>query len=154
MTTGTDVFVPTAEDEALFFARLPIQFTASLDEIHSLPNAAAAFVLACRASGLTDKEIYSHIGIDAGYFSNIKTGKATLQADREAAFCAQVGNRIYPEWRAHRLGCTLVVLQSEAERVAAEERARRIAAEERAAGMERELECLKSVMRGQLGGAK
>lgn len=144
MNSGEEISVPpTAEEEALIYARMPIQFTASLDEIHGLPNAASAFVLACRASGLTDKEIYSHIGIDGGYFSNIKTGKATLQADKEAAFCARVGNRIYPEWRAHQIGCGLVVLQSEAER-------RAIVAEAENAALLKENALLKDLVRGKL----
>lgn len=144
MTTEETVFVPaTEEDESLLCARMPIQFTPSTEEIHALASAAAAFVLACRASGLTDKEIYSHIGIDGGYFSNIKTGKATLQADKEAAFCTRVGNRIYPEWRAHQIGCSLVVMQSEAER-------RAIAAETENAELAKENALLRELMREKM----
>lgn len=76
----------------------------------------AAFSLACQSSGLEDKEIYGGVGIDAGYFSRIKKGEATLQADLIERFCEIVGNRIYPEWIAYRVGCTLVQIQSEAER--------------------------------------
>ena len=71
------------------------------------------------------------LGIDPGYFSNIKKGKATLQADLLKEFCTIVGNKIYPEWMAYQLGCTLVMIKSEAERRAdaAEERARKAEAE-------------------------
>jgi len=88
-------------------------------------NAAAAFTLACTASGLDDKEIYLALGIDAGYFSNIKKGKATLQADLIADFCKLVKNNVYPEWQAFQVGCTLVMIKTEAERRAevAEKRA-------------------------------
>ncbi len=90
---------------------------------------AAAFALACQSSGLEDKEIYLAIGVDAGYFSRIKAGTATLQADLVPFFCDVVGNRIYPEWQAFQVGCTLVQIQSEAER-------RADAAERRAAEAE------------------
>lgn len=88
-------------------------------------SAAAAFALACQSCGLEDKEIYAGIGIDAGYFSRIKAGTATLQADLVQRFCEIVSNRIYPEWCAFQVGCTLVQIQTEAERraLAAEKRA-------------------------------
>lgn len=79
-------------------------------------TAAAAFALACQSSGLEDKEIYGALGLDAGYFSRIKKGEATLQADLVTPFCDLVGNRIYPEWMAFQIGCTLVQIKSEAER--------------------------------------
>lgn len=60
--------------------------------------------------------IYLALGVDAGYFSNIKKGKATLQADIVANFCALVGNTVYLEWLAYQVGCQLVVIKSEAER--------------------------------------
>ena len=40
-----------------------------------------------------------------------------------------VGNLIYPEWLAFQVGCTLVMIQTEAERRAAEAEARAMAAE-------------------------
>jgi hypothetical protein len=91
-----------------------------IETIRSKKMAGAAFTLACDCSCLDDKEIYLALGIDAGYFSNIKKGKATLQADLTAAFCRVVGNRIYPEWIAYQVGCTLVQIMSESERQCAE----------------------------------
>lgn len=88
--------------------------------IRAQKTAAAAFTLACSMSGLEDKEIYLPLGIDAGYFSNIKKGKATLQGDLIGPFCELVGNTIYPEWQAYQVGCTLVMIKSEAERRAEE----------------------------------
>ena len=92
----------------------------SLEIIRNQKTAAAAFTLACSTSGLEDKEIYISLGIDAGYFSNIKKGKATLQGDLTKAFCGLVGNHIYVEWLAYQVDCTLVMIKSAAERRAEE----------------------------------
>ena len=105
-------------------------------------TAGAAFTLACSVSGLEDKEIYLALGIDAGYFSNIKKSKATLQSDLLARFCAVVGNTIYPEWMAYQIGCTLVLIQTEAER-------RAEAAEARAVEAERKLAYATEILRGR-----
>jgi hypothetical protein len=87
-----------------------------IEVVRRQKTAAAAFALACQSSGLEDKEIYSALGLDAGYFSRIKKGEATLQADLVTPFCDLVSNRIYPEWMAYQIGCTLVQIKSEAER--------------------------------------
>jgi hypothetical protein len=100
-----------------------------IEMIRRQRSAGAAFALACQSSGLEDKEIYSSLALDAGYFSRIKKGEATLQADLIVAFCEMVGNTIYPEWLAYQLGCTLVQIKSEAERQLEAERQRRIEAE-------------------------
>jgi hypothetical protein len=105
-------------------------------------NAAAAFTLACTASGLDDKEIYLALGIDAGYFSNIKKGKATLQADLIAEFCKLVKNTVYPEWQAYQVGCTLVMIKTEAERRAEE-------AEQRAAALSAENKLMRQLLAGR-----
>jgi hypothetical protein len=85
-------------------------------------SAGGAFSLACQSSGLEDKEIYGSLGMDAGYFSRIKKGEATLQGDLIRPFCTVVGNTIYAEWMAFQIGCTLVRIQSEAERLLEEAR--------------------------------
>jgi hypothetical protein len=100
-----------------------------IEVVRRQKTAAAAFSLACQSSGLEDKEIYGALGLDAGYFSRIKKGDATLQADLITPFCDLVGNRIYPEWMAFQIGCTLVQIKSEAERLLENERARREKAE-------------------------
>ena len=97
-------------------SRPPNAAEVPIDLVRRQHNAHAAFALACQASGLEDKEIYLPLSIDAGTFSRIKKGEASLQADKEAAFCQVVGNTIYPEWRAYQLGCTMVLIKSEAER--------------------------------------
>jgi hypothetical protein len=87
-----------------------------IEVVRRQKTAAAAFALACQSSGLEDKEIYGELEIDAGYFARMKKGEATLQADQMTSFCDVVNNRIYPEWIAYQLGCTLVQIKSEAER--------------------------------------
>ena len=115
----------TLEDQGeLALARTPARAEMPIEMIRAKKTAAAAFTLACDASGLEDKEIYLALGIDAGYFSNIKKGKATLQADLTKRFCDLVGNTIYPEWTAFQVGCTLTMIQTEAERRADAQKAR------------------------------
>lgn len=113
------------EQPELALAREPERAVVAIETVRAQKSSAAAFTLACSLSGLEDKEIYLALEIDAGYFSNIKKGKATLQADKIAEFCRVVGNTVYAEWMAFQLGCTLVMVKSEAERraEAAERRA-------------------------------
>lgn len=110
-------------------ARRPAQADVPIEIIRAQKTSGAAFSLACQASGLDDKEIYMSCGIDAGYFSRIKKGDATLQGDVIAKFCEVVGNTIYPEWLAYQVGCTLVMIQTEAERQITIEREARERAE-------------------------
>lgn len=113
-----------------------------IELVRAQKTAAAAFTLACSVSGLEDKEIYLALNIDAGYFSNIKKGKATLQADLVSLFCDLVGNTIYPEWQAYQVGCTLVMIKTEAERRADE-------AEKRAAAAEAENRLMRQLLQGR-----
>lgn len=114
-----------------------------IEMIRRQRGAGAAFALACQSSGLEDKEIYLALGIDAGYFSRIKAGTATLQADLIRPFCEVVANHIYPEWQAFQIGCTLVVIKTEAERRAEE-------AEERAQAAEAENRLLRQLVQGRV----
>lgn len=100
-----------------------------IEVVRRQKSSAATFCLAIQSSGLDDQEIYRCLGIDAGYFSRIKKGEATLQGDLVQPFCEVVNNRIYPEWMAWSVGCTLVQIQSDAERQLEAERARREKAE-------------------------
>jgi hypothetical protein len=109
-----------------------------IEVVRRQKSGAAAFALACQSSGLEDKEIYGALSLDAGYFSRIKKGEATLQTDLIESFCTVVNNRIYPEWIAYRVGCTLVQIQSEAERLLQ-------LARERAIELERRLEYVESL---------
>jgi hypothetical protein len=115
--------VSTQRELDLF--RQPEANTVPLDLLRKQAGPGAAFTLACTSSGLADQTIYEFVGIDAGTFSKIKKGLATLQADLLSKFCYAVNNRIYPEWCAYQIGCTLVEIKTEAERRAdaAEKRA-------------------------------
>lgn len=129
-------------------AELPLARSAQrsavpIEMVRAQRSAAAAFTLACSVSGLEDKEIYLALSIDAGYFSNIKKGKATLQADLTAAFCSVVGNTVYAEWLAYQVGCTLVMIKTEAER-------RAEAAEQRAAAAESENRLMRQLLQGRV----
>lgn len=130
------------EQSELALSRRAEPNTVPIEMIHRQKTAASAFALACQSSGLEDKEIYAGLGIDPGYFSRIKKGEATLQADLVSMFCGLVGNLIYPEWIAYRLGCTLVQIKSEAER-------RAEAAERRAAEAELKVRVLTDVLNGR-----
>lgn len=132
-----------ADQLALGLRRRAEPNTMPIELIRRQKSGAAAFSLACQSSGLEDKEIFGELGIDAGYFSRIKAGTATLQADLVAPFCRIVANTIYPEWQAYQLGCTLTMLKSEAERQADEMRAR-------LAESTRENQLLKSLLVGKV----
>lgn len=106
----------TIEQPELALSRAPNKTQVPIELVRAQKTAAAAFTLSCSVCGLEDKEIYLALDIDAGYFSNIKKGKATLQADLTQKFCETVGNMVYPEWLAYQLGCTLVMVKTEAER--------------------------------------
>ena len=95
-----------------------------LEIVRKFATSGKAFTAACDSSGLPDKSIYEFCHIDAGTFSKIKGGTATIQADLVKKFCFAVNNRIYPEWCAFQHGCTLVEIKSEAERRADAEKKR------------------------------
>jgi hypothetical protein len=95
-----------------------------LEMIRRQHDAGAAFSLAVSSCGLPDQTIADFCHIDAGTFSKMKRGIATLQAEDWERFCYAVNNRIYPEWCAYQLGCTLVQIKSEAERLLEAERAK------------------------------
>lgn len=132
--------VATQRELDLF--RQPERNEVPLELLRKQPGPGAAFSLACTSSGLSDQTIYEFVGIDAGTFSKIKKGLATLQADLLGKFCYAVNNRIYPEWCAYQIGCTLVEIKSEAERRADE-------AEKRAAAAEAENRLMRQLLQGR-----
>lgn len=120
----------------------PNRIAVSIELIRSKKHAGAAFTLACDTSGLDDKEIFLTLGIDKGYFSNIKSGKNTLQSDLIKPFCEIVGNTIYPEWVAYQVGCTLVQIETETQRLLRVEIEKRIE-------VEKENALLKNILQGK-----
>lgn len=115
--------------------RQPPPNSLPIELIRNFKTSGKAFTSACDSSGLPDQTIYEFVGIDAGTFSKIKKGLATLQGDDWAKFCFAVNNYIYPEWCAYQLGRTLVEIKTEAER-------RADAAEKRAADAELKVQTL------------
>lgn len=115
-----------------------------IEMIRNRKNKGAAFPLACDASGLDDKEIYMSLGMDKAQFSRIKSGTANLDDDLLRTFCELVGNRIYPEWQAYQVGCTLVMIKTEAERRAEE-------ATRRAEAAEAENRLMRQLLAGRVG---
>jgi hypothetical protein len=108
-----------AQDEAqreLELFRQPEPNEVPLELIRKQQDSGAAFSLACASSGIADQTIADFCHIDYGTFSKMKKGLATLQAQDWERFCYAVNNRVYPEWCAYQLGCTLVQIKSEAER--------------------------------------
>lgn len=137
--TRTEVDEP--RQRKLDLARRAEPNTVAIELIRRQKTGAQAFCLAITSSGLDDSEICDGLALDHGYFSRIKKGQATLQADLIGPFCDMVGNTIYPEWQAYQVGCTLVVIKSEAER-------RAEAAEQRAAKAEERARILEDLFRG------
>ena len=118
------------EDQGeLSLSRAPEKATAPVELVRAQRHSAAAFCLACQASGLDDKEIYLPLSIDSGTFSRIKKGEANFPLDKLHAFCVVVGNQIFADWIAYQVGCGLVMLKTEAERRA--ETAEKALADER-----------------------
>jgi hypothetical protein len=111
-----------ADQRELVLARRAEPNDMPIEIVRRQKHSGAAFALACQSCGLDDKEIYGALNLDAGYFSRIKKGEATLQGDLIGPFCTVVNNRIFAEWIAFQTGCTLVQIQSEAERLLALER--------------------------------
>jgi hypothetical protein len=131
-----------ATQRELDLYRQPEPNTAPIEMIRKQETAGAAFTLACSSCGKADQEIYEFCHIDAGTFSKMKKGLATLQAEDLSTFCYAVNNRIWPEWCAFQIGCTLVEIKSEAER-------QRDAEKERADKAEAENALLRSLLVGK-----
>lgn len=96
---------------------LPQAFIVPIEMVRACKTGGEALDLAIRASGLAQKEVYMACDIDPGTFSRILSNKATFPDDKLRSLHATVKNRIFDEWRAFQVGSTLVVIQSEAERM-------------------------------------
>jgi len=96
--------------------RAPSQVQVPVEMIRAKKTSGAAFTLACDASTLDDKEIFGPMQMDKAVFSRIKSGSMNLDGDKLALFCATVGNRIYVEWLAYQVGCSLVEIETETQR--------------------------------------
>lgn len=99
-------------------------FVVPVEMIRAQTSPGAAIELARKAAGLEKKEVYLALGIDPGTWSKIEDSAASLPAKQIREFCEEVGNRIYVEWINYQVGCTAVMIQSEAERQIDELKAR------------------------------
>lgn len=76
----------------------------------------AAILLSIQASGMTDKQVYGPLRLDAATFSKIRSGQASFPANRLEALRKLLGNDIPLQWWAHRAGYELRPLRSDLER--------------------------------------
>lgn len=127
----------------LALARRALDSGVGMDLVRRQKSAASALSLACGASGLEDKEIYLSLGIDPGHFSRMKKGEAGFPPDKLNELCELVGNTIYVEWMAYQVGCTLVMVKSEAER-------RAEAAEAKATALEAQNKLMRELLAGRV----
>lgn len=99
-------------------------FPVSNEMVRACRTPGEAISLAVRASGLDPKEVFIPLRIDAGTWSKICSDQATFPAQKIRDFCELVENRIYVEFVAYQVGCTAVMIKSEAERQIDELKAR------------------------------
>lgn len=91
-------------------------FVVPIEMIRATTSPGSAIELARRAAGLDKKEVYLALKIDPGTWSKIEDSAASLPTNKIREFCDEVGNRIYVEWINYQVGCTAVLIKSEAER--------------------------------------
>lgn len=99
-------------------------FLVPIEMIRATTSPGGAIELARKAAGLDKKEVYMALKIDPGTWSKIEDSAASLPAKQIREFCEEVGNRIYVEWINFQVGCTAVMIKSEAERQIDELKAR------------------------------
>lgn len=91
-----------------------------LELVVKQPTLAAAIALCVQASGLEEKEVYLALEIDAGHWTRIMKGDAHFPVNKLNMLMDLCGNEAPLMWLANSRGYGLVMLQSEAERRAAE----------------------------------
>jgi hypothetical protein len=97
--------------------RKPQQATVPREMIWAKRFPGQAIRLAVDTAMLDDKEVYMPLEIDSATWSRILHSKNSLPPEKVSLFCEVVENRIYPEWQAYQVGCTLMLVESEAERL-------------------------------------
>lgn len=102
--------------------QVPARVAVPIELVHAQRSFVAALALAIQVSGLEGKEIYLPLGIDAGHWSRIVKGEAHFPLDKVRDLCDLVGNKVLAEWVAYQVGCQLVMIESEAERLLRRER--------------------------------
>jgi hypothetical protein len=104
----------------------PKRLAYTIEQVRACPNEVAAIDLACRCSGLMDKQIADDLDIDEGNWSKLRRGQRGFMPGQRIHFMNVVGNQILREWEEESLGfdsTTLRVHSSELEQQLEHERA-------------------------------
>jgi hypothetical protein len=104
----------------------PKRLAYTIEQVRACPNEVAAIDLACRCSGLMDKQIADDLDIDEGNWSKLRRGQRGFMPGQRIHFMNVVGNQILREWEEESLGfdsTTLRVHSSELEQQLERERA-------------------------------
>lgn len=98
----------------------------TIEQVRACPTEVAAIELACRVSGLLDKQIADDLGIDEGNWSKLRRGQRGFMPGQRIKFMRVVGNQILREWEEESLGydsTSIDVHHSDLEQQLAAERA-------------------------------
>jgi hypothetical protein len=76
----------------------------TIEQVRACPNEVAAIELACRCSGLLDKQIADYLGMDEGNWSKLRRGQRGFMPGYRIHFMEVVGNQILREWEEESLG--------------------------------------------------
>lgn len=82
----------------------PKRLSYSIEQVRACPNEVAAIDLACRCSGLMDKQIADDLGMDEGNWSKLRRGQRGFMPGDRIHFMNVVGNQILREWEEESLG--------------------------------------------------
>lgn len=118
-----------------------LQYT--IEQVRACHDEVAAIDMACRVSGLQDKQIAADLGIDEGNWSKLRRGQRGFMPGDRLRFMVVVGNQILREWEEESLGydsTTLRIHRSELEEQLEAERARN-------AELQRQLEVITNFVR-------
>jgi hypothetical protein len=121
----------------------PKRLDYTIEQVRACPNEVAAIDLACRCSGLLDKQIADDLGMDEGNWSKLRRGQRGFMPGDRIHFMRVVGNEILRQWEEESLGydsTTLRIHSSELEQQLEAERAR-------SAELERQLEVITNFVR-------
>lgn len=124
------------------FRKRPEQMDVSDEVIRTQPTSRAALSLAIAASGLEDQEVCKRLGIDAGYWSRIRSGKNGVTSDIIIQLNEILGNTIYLKWLNYRCGHECKPLLSTLEQQLEAER-------QRLAEVEKENELMRKLLSGR-----
>jgi hypothetical protein len=85
-------------------AQKPVRLPHTIEQVRACHSEVAAIELACRCSGMLDKQIAQDSGIDDGNFSKIRRGQRGFMPGQRLRFMDAVGNQILREWEIERQG--------------------------------------------------